>query len=64
MTAVAVIDQIRALPPEERAKVISFVHEMEGTSSPPVRFADEKTFAEAAAWTFREHGDLMRKLSQ
>lgn len=64
MTAVAVIDQIRALPPEERAKVFNFVREMEPASSPPVRYADEKTFSEAAAWTFHEHGDLMRKLSQ
>ena len=64
MTAQAVIQQIKALPPEERAKVVGFLHELETPQPPRVRHADEKTFAEAAEWTLREHADLMRKLSQ
>ena len=64
MTAQAVIQQIKALPPEERAKVVGFIHELESPQSAPVRHTDEKTFADAAEWTLREHADLMRKLSQ
>ena len=64
MTAHAVIQQIKALPPEERAKVVGFIHELESQLPPRVRHADEKTFAKAAEWTMSEHVDLMRKLSQ
>ncbi len=63
MTAREVIDQIKTLPPPERAKVVDFVHEMEaGRTS--VRQADDREFAEAAKWVMGEHTDLMRKLSQ
>lgn len=64
MTAHAVIEQIKALSPEERAKVVGFIHDLESEPPPRVRHADEKAFAEAAQWTLSEHADLMRKLSQ
>lgn len=41
MTAIEVIDQIKALPPGERAKVVGFIHEME--SAKPERTMDRKT---------------------
>jgi hypothetical protein len=63
MTAYEVIDQIKALPLPERAKVLDFVHELEAGRA-PVRQADDQTFTEAARWVFDEHADLMRKLSQ
>ena len=61
MTAVEVIDQIKALPPKEKAKVIDFV---QGLESPQrrVRAADPKTFEEAARSVIERHGDLMRRL--
>jgi len=64
MTAFEVIDQIKALSPEERAKVVGFVRELDSAETPQVRYADDKAFAEAAKWTFTEHAELMRKLSQ
>jgi hypothetical protein len=64
MTAVQIIDQIRALPPEEQAKIREFVQRMEPADLPPIRYAEDKTVAEAAKWAFDEHADLMRKLSQ
>ena len=64
MTAQDVIEQIKALPPEERAKVVGFIHALEAAQPLGASHADEKTFAEAAEWTFREHAELMRKLSQ
>jgi hypothetical protein len=64
MTAVDIIGQIKALSPEERAKVVCFIHEMESAPAPGVRYADKQAFAEAAQWTFNEHAELMRKLSE
>jgi hypothetical protein len=63
MTAHEVIDQIRALSPPERAKVLDFVHELE-VKQPPFRYAENRAFADAFKWAFGEHADLMRKLSQ
>jgi mRNA-degrading endonuclease RelE of RelBE toxin-antitoxin system len=63
MTAYEVIDQIKALPPTERAKVLDFVRELEA-KQPPVSYAENQAFADAAKWAFGEHADLMRKLSQ
>ena len=62
MTAREVIEQIKALPPEERARVIDFVEEVRALQH--VRYADRQSFDEAAAWTLSEHAELMRKLSQ
>jgi hypothetical protein len=56
-----VIDQIKALPPEEQAKVIDFIEEVKAAQA---KFADNTSFAAATEWVFKEHADLMRKLSQ
>ena len=63
MTAVEVIDEIKALPPQEKAKVIDFVQRLE-SSQPRMRTIDPKTFEEAARSVFDQHAELMRKLSQ
>lgn len=63
MTAVEVIDQIKALPPKEQAKVIDFIQQLE--SIPPhAPTLDPETFEKAARSVFERHGDLMRRLSQ
>jgi hypothetical protein len=64
MTAQIVIDQIKALPPDELAKVVVFLHELEAVDHAGPRSAGEDEFAQAAQWTFQEHADLLRKLSQ
>jgi hypothetical protein len=63
MTAVEVIDEIKALPPLEKAKVIDYV---QGLESPQrrVRTVDPKTFEEAARSDFEQHGDLMHRLGR
>lgn len=63
MTAVEVIEQIKALPPQEKAKVIDFVQAME-SDPPSVRTLDPKTFERAARSVFERHSELMHKLSQ
>ncbi len=63
MTAVDVIDQIKALPLPERAKVVTFVHELEA-SAPQVRTMEPRAFEQAVERVFDRHDELMRKLSQ
>ena len=62
MTAYEVIDQIKSLPPEERAKVLDFIHEME--SDRTERTLDAATFEQSAKQVFDRHAELMQKLSQ
>lgn len=62
MTAAQVIEQLKALTPEERAKVIDFIEEEKARQH--VKDADKKTFDAAATWVFDEHAELMRKLSK
>lgn len=62
MEAREVIDQIKALPPEEQAKVVDFIEEVKAMQR--VKYADQMSFAEAAKWVFTEHAELMRKLSR
>lgn len=62
MNAHEVIDRIKALPPEEQAKVIDFIEEVKAAQRE--RYADDQSFAAAAEWVFKEHAELMRKLSQ
>ena len=62
MTAYEVIDQIKALPPEERAKVVGFIHELQ--SERPERTMDPTTFEQSTNQVFDRHAELMQKLSQ
>ena len=63
MTAVEVISAIRALAPQEKAKVIDFVQRLE-SSQPRVRTLDPQAFEQAARSVFDRHAELMQKLSQ
>lgn len=62
MNAHEVIDQIRALPPEEQAKVIDFLDAVKAAQR--TKAPTQVSFAEAAQWVFAEHAELMQKLSQ
>lgn len=62
MTAHEVIDQIKSLPPEERAKVVGFIREM--GSDRTERTMDERTFEQSSKQVFDRHAELMQKLSQ
>jgi len=62
MNAYEVIDQIKALPPEEQAKVLDFIEEVKSLLRG--KQSDERDFAAAADWVFAEHAELMHKLSQ
>ncbi len=62
MNAHEVIDQIKALPPEEQVKVIDFIDEVKAMQRR--KPASQASFTEAAQWVFQEHAELMQKLSQ
>ena len=62
MSAVEIIEEINKLPADERAKIAAFVGQQ--TAAPQVRYADDASFQEAKAWAFKEHDELLRKLSQ
>jgi hypothetical protein len=63
MTAVEVIDEIKALPPQEQAKVIDFVRGLEPTQ-PRVRTLDPQAFEQAARSVLDRHAELLQKISE
>ena len=62
MTAAGVIDQIRALDPQERAKVLDLLLEIEAAHK--VASVDDQSFDRAADRVLERHADLLRKLAQ
>jgi hypothetical protein len=62
MTAHTIIDQIKALPAEEQAKVIDFLEEVR--SAQRARTMPPKTFEESAKRVLDRHAEVMHKLSQ
>jgi hypothetical protein len=66
MSALEVIEQFKALPPEEKAVVVDFIHKSGAASLPggAARYADSKTVAETAEKIFDRYDDLFRKLAQ
>ena len=62
MTALAVIEQIKALAPDEQAKVVHFLEEVKATRQ--VHLMTTKVFEESANRVFDRHSELMRKLSR
>ncbi len=62
MTARVVIEQIKALPPEEQAKVIDFLEEVKAVGR--VRTMKPEMFEESSQRVFDRHSELMQKLSR
>ena len=62
MTAHAIIEQIKALPPEEQAKVIDFLEQVKAVQT--VRTMKPETFEQSAKRVFDRHAELMQKLSR
>lgn len=62
MTATQVINEIKALDPRERGKVLDFLLEIE--SAQTIRYADDRIFDDVADRVMDRHADLMRKLAQ
>ena len=67
MSALEIIEQIKALPKEEQAAVVQFVHQLEaGRASPAkgIRFATSGEAEAAGDKVVRQYADVFRKLAQ
>jgi hypothetical protein len=68
VSAQEIIEQIKALPPEEKAKVAEFVHVLERAelkeSSGDVHYVDRATLESSAEQIFDRYDDLFRKLAK
>jgi hypothetical protein len=67
MSAQEVIEQIKALPPPDRAKVLEFVHQLE-TEVPfvgkAIQYATSKQAKAAGDKVVQQYEQVFRKLSQ
>jgi hypothetical protein len=67
MSAAEIIEQIKALSPEEREEVASFFR-TEDTNEPaggsPVRYVSDETFKSVAKSVFEKHDELFKKLAE
>lgn len=59
MSASEIIEQIKALPPEERRVVAEFIHESDRDAQ-----TREARFQRAADAVFRKHDEALRRLAQ
>ena len=66
MSALEIIEQIKSLPPEEKAQVVSFIHEIEAdpTESSKRSSVDRVMLEATAEKVFDRYDDLFRKLAQ
>lgn len=62
MSTTEIIDQIKTLQPEERAKVLASLLEIEAAQDVPLM--DDAKFQEAANRVLTRHTDLLQKLAQ
>jgi len=67
MSAAEIIEQIKALSPDEQRQVSEFIrgmdHDDEGRQS-DIRYAEKPTFESAVERVFEKHDELFRKLAQ
>ena len=66
MSALEVIEQIKALPPAEKAQVVDFIRKME---APPeqnleARYLDEEAFHGAKKKVLAKHAELLNRLAK
>lgn len=66
MSAQEIIEQIKALPPKDKAEVADFVRQLDGPpdSAPKVSYIDEATVANNAEKIFDRYDGLFRKLAK
>ncbi len=66
MSAREVIEQIKALPPEERAEVVRFLEQLDMNTAPTTkpRYIDQASFKTAKQQVFTKHSELLNKLAK
>lgn len=64
MSAQEIIEQIKALPPKDKAEVLEFTRTLQESGTDGVRYVDKETLQKVAKKVFDEHEELFRKLAQ
>ena len=66
MSALEIIEQIKALPQEEQAAVVQFIHQLEAGASPAkgIHFATPGQAEAAGDRVVRQYAEVFRKLAQ
>ena len=66
MSAAEIIEQIKALPPEEQREVSRFVRNLplEGTSAPAFRYATDEQARAAGDAVVAEYPETFRRLAE
>jgi hypothetical protein len=63
MSAAEVIEQIKALPPAEKAAVVEFVRRLD-TTPKEIKFASNEQAREAGDRAVKQYEEVFRKLAQ
>jgi hypothetical protein len=66
MSALEIIDQIKVLPPEEKAKVVDYVRQLQADRSAmnEAHLMEKAEFDAAKERMFSKHSELLKKLAQ
>ncbi|MBI2947831.1 MAG: hypothetical protein HYY23_09290 [Verrucomicrobia bacterium] len=67
MSALEVIEQIKALPPEEKAQVVDFVRQLDGPApegSKEIRYASAEQVRVAGEEVLQQYEEVFRRLAQ
>ena len=66
VSATEIIEQIKALPPAEKARVVDFVHKLEafGEEAVETRYVDRAALKDSAEQIFDRYDPLFRKLAK
>ena len=64
MSAQEIIEQIKALPPKDKAAVVEFARTLDAPAAVKVNYVDERRAEPLAKKIFDEHEELFRKLAQ
>lgn len=64
MSAAEIIEQIKALPPQDRRVVLDFARHADTTEPPAVHYAESEEFTAAADRVFAQHDELLKRLAE
>ena len=66
MSALEVIEQIKALPPAEKAQVVDFIRKMAARpeKNPEAHYMDEDAFNSAKKKVLEQHAELLNRLAK
>jgi len=64
VSAQEIIEQIKALPPADKAVVADFVRQLDGSPTPKVSYIDQRTVEANADKIFDRYDGLFKKLAK